>query len=373
MGNSISRRRSLAVKVGTLTIGNGAPVVLQSMTATRTTDLAATLNQIEGLAGAGCELVRVAVPDAAAAAVLGELVRSSPVPLVADIHFDVGLAHRALEQGVAKIRINPGNIGGTAPLSELCRRADEAGAALRIGVNAGSLERKLLKKFGGVTAAAMVESALGYLEVVEKTGFNRTVISLKASDVPTTIEAYRLIAGQVSYPLHLGVTAAGPFESGIIKGAIGIGTLLAEGIGDTVRVSLTADPLVEVRAARDILETLHLRPQSGPELISCPTCGRCEVDLLSLVNRVQALLECYPHPIKVAVMGCAVNGPGEAREADIGITAGHEKGLLFRGGRVVRTVPQEQLLEALQEELEQFVPRERTAGETSPGTGNHRR
>ena len=353
--NSVKRRRSLAVKVGPITIGGGAPVVLQSMTNTRTSDTAATLQQICDLAAAGCELVRVAVPDAGAADALGELVRDSPVPLVADIHFDIDLAYRALERGAAKIRINPGNIGGTAKLDELCRRAADCGAALRIGVNAGSLERPLRQKYGGVTAAALVESALGYLETTAKTGFDQTVISLKASDVPTTIEAYRLIAGQVPHPLHLGVTAAGPLESGLIKGAIGVGTLLAEGLGDTVRISLTADPLAEVRVARHILEILHLRPRREPELSSCPTCGRCEVNLIPLVNRVAKLLHDYPHPVKVAVMGCAVNGPGEAREADIGITAGRKQGLLFRRGEVVRTVPQDQLMEALQEELKQFT------------------
>ncbi|HHW75060.1 MAG TPA: flavodoxin-dependent (E)-4-hydroxy-3-methylbut-2-enyl-diphosphate synthase [Firmicutes bacterium] len=350
-----AKRSSLAVNVGGVIIGGGAPVVLQSMTNTQTADLAATLRQIRALASAGCELVRVAVPDSESADALGGLVRESPVPLIADIHFDINLARRSLEQGAAKIRINPGNIGGRAKLEQLCRQAKDCGAALRIGVNAGSLERTLYQKYGGVTAEAMVESALGYLEVVEKTGFEQSVISLKASDVPTTIEAYRLIAGRVSSPLHLGVTAAGPLESGTIKGAIGIGALLSEGIGDTIRVSLTADPLEEVRLARRILEVLHLRPQSGPELISCPTCGRCTVELVPLVKRVDELLSEYPHPIKVAVMGCAVNGPGEAREADIGITAGRKRGMLFRRGRIVRTVPREQLLEALQEELNKFT------------------
>lgn len=354
---SFERRSSLAVKVGNLTMGGGAPVVIQSMTNTGSGDIRATLDQIRRLWEAGCELVRVAVPDSAAADALGEVVAGSPVPLVADIHFDIRLAYRALEQGVAKIRINPGNMGGREQLGELCRRAGERGAALRIGVNAGSLERPLLEKYGGVTAAALVESALRHLEVIERTGFDGTVISLKASDVRTTIEAYRLIAPRVKTPLHLGVTAAGPLESGTIKGAVGIGTLLAEGIGDTVRVSLTADPLHEVRVARQILESLQLRPQAGPELISCPTCGRCSIDLLPLVEKVSALLRGYPHPVKVAVMGCAVNGPGEARDADVGITAGKKRGLLFRRGKVVRTVPRDQLLEALQEELKELSDR----------------
>lgn len=351
---SFARRSSTAVKVGGLTIGGGFPVVIQSMTNKRSGDIADTLDQVRALAAAGCELVRVAVPDDDAAGALGLLVRESPVPLVADIHFDIRLAYRALEQGAAKIRINPGNLGGSKRLTELCRRAAGCGAALRIGVNAGSLERNVLKKYGGITAAALVESALEHLEAAEKTGFSQIVVSLKASDVPTTIEAYRLIAGQVQYPLHLGVTAAGPLESGTIKGAVGIGTLLAEGIGDTLRVSLTADPLHEVRVARQILEALRLRSSAGPELISCPTCGRCTIDLPDLVDRVSVLLQDYPYPVKVAVMGCAVNGPGEARDAHIGITAGRKRGLIFREGKIVRTVPQEKLLAALQEELEQF-------------------
>ncbi len=367
--HTFNRRPALAVKVGGVTIGGGAPVVLQSMTTARTSHFDAARQQIEALADAGGELVRVAVPDRESALALGELVRHSPVPLIADIHYDIGLAHLSLEQGAAKVRINPGNIGGTAALSELCRRAADSGAALRIGVNAGSLERRLLQKHGGATAAALVESALGYLEVVEKTGFSQTVLSLKASDVAVTIEAYRLIAGETASPLHLGVTAAGPLEAGTIKGAVGIGTLLAEGIGDTIRVSLTADPLNEIRIGRQILEVLHLRPRSGPEVISCPTCGRCGIDLLPLVDQVSALLKRYPQPLKVAVMGCAVNGPGEARDADIGITAGKKQGLLFKRGRVVRTVPPEQLLEALQEELAKLFDEEKCP----PGSGDHRR
>lgn len=364
--DSVERRRSRAVRAGAVVIGGGAPVVVQSMTNTRTADLAATLEQIGLLAAAGCELVRVAVPDAAAAEALFTLVRESPVPLIADIHFDVHLAHRSLEQGVAKVRINPGNIGGEEQLGELCRRAAAAGASLRIGVNSGSLEHRMRRTHGGATAAAMVESALGYVEAAERTGFTALVISLKAADVRTTIRANRLLAGRTAYPLHLGITAAGPLEEGTIKGAVGIGALLSEGIGDTVRVSLTADPREEVRVARRILEALGLRRRSGPELISCPTCGRCEVDLVPLVERVSALLRGYPHPIRVAVMGCAVNGPGEAREADIGISAGRKRGLLFRRGRVIRTVAPELLLEALQDELNRFVP-----GEWAPpGAGN---
>lgn len=356
--SSIKRRRSTAVNVGGVTIGGGKPIVIQSMTHTPTADLDATLHQIKQLAAAGCALVRVAVPDLEAARSLHKLVAGSPVPLVADIHFNIDLAYRSLEQGAAKVRINPGNLGGSAKLAELCRRADDTGAALRVGVNAGSLERPLRQKFGGVTAQAMVESALAHLDVAEKTGFTQMVVSLKASDVLTTIKAYRLIAGQAPYPLHLGVTAAGPLESGTVKGAVGVGALLSEGIGDTIRISLTADPLAEVRLARQILEVLHLLPQSRPEIISCPTCGRCTVELIPLVNQVSKILKKYPYPIKVAVMGCVVNGPGEAREADIGITAGPKGGALFRGGRVIRRVPREQLLEALERELQQVTAKD---------------
>ena len=351
--NPAGRRRSMAVKVGNATIGGGAPVTIQSMTNTRTADTASTLAQIRRLVEAGCELVRVAVPDEASAAALAQLVEGSTVPLIADIHFDAGLAHLALENGAAKVRINPGNLGGKERLIELARKAAGLGAALRIGVNAGSLEKKLLSKYGGATARAMVESALGSLDVLEKARFSDIVVSLKASDVVTTIEAYRLIADRIPYPLHLGVTGAGPRWIGTIKGSVGIGTLLAEGIGDTIRVSLTADPVEEVYVARQILQVLRLR-EFGPELISCPTCGRCEIDLVNLAEKAEAMLAGYSRPVKVAVMGCVVNGPGEAREADLGISAGKKHGIVFRGGKVVRTVHPEQILEALREELDRF-------------------
>lgn len=356
-GTAIRRRESTAVKVGGVIIGGGAPITVQSMTNTDTADIASTAAQVDRLVETGCELVRVAVPDEAAAAALGPLVQRCPVPLIADIHFDVRLAYLALEQGASKVRINPGNIGGKEKLLELARRAEARGAALRVGVNAGSLERKLHKKYGRANAPALVESALGYLDLLEKAGFYSCVVSLKASDVVTTIEAYRLIAKQVRHPLHLGVTEAGPAVSGTVKGVVGIGTLLAEGIGDTIRVSLTADPVEEVRVGRQILQALGLR-RFGPELISCPTCGRCEIDLIPFVDEVEEMLKSYTRPVKIAVMGCAVNGPGEAREADLGICAGKKHGLIFRRGEVIKTVPRERITEALREELDAFLRKE---------------
>ncbi|HOB87331.1 MAG TPA: flavodoxin-dependent (E)-4-hydroxy-3-methylbut-2-enyl-diphosphate synthase [Bacillota bacterium] len=357
------RRETIPVQVGKLVIGGGAPISVQSMTNTRTEDLEATLQQIRTLAEQGCELVRVAVPDLKAAANLADLVRESPIPLVADIHYDPGLALAALRAGVPKIRINPGNIGGRDKLREIVAEAARRGAAIRIGVNAGSLERRAAREHGPGTPQALVESALGYLDYLEKLNFRQVVLSLKASDVVTTIQAYRLAARRVPYPFHVGITEAGPPPEGIVKAAVGIGTLLAEGIGDTLRVSLTADPGEEVRVGRQILQALRLRT-FGPELISCPTCGRCEAELIPLVREVAAAVEKFPYPIKIAVMGCSVNGPGEAREADLGITAGRKQGLLFRRGKVIRTVPRERLLAALLEELERY----REAGDFDPGS-----
>lgn len=352
--SAVERRRSLLVRVGGVEIGGGAPVSIQSMTNTKTDDTAATLAQIRRLVNAGCELVRVAVPNEAAARNISTLVRESPVPIIADIHFDAGLAHIALEQGAAEVRINPGNIGGKSKLLELARAAAKRNAALRIGVNAGSLEQACLKKHGSANPEALVESALGYLRELEKINFHNVVVSLKASDVLTTIQANRLLAGLTPYPLHLGVTEAGTVERGTVKAAVGIGTLLAEGIGDTIRVSLTADPVEEIRVGRRILQALQIR-KFEPELISCPTCGRCEIDLVELANRVSELLQDYPGLFKVAVMGCAVNGPGEAREADVGVTAGRKRGIIFRRGKVVKTVEPDQILEALRLELDNLT------------------
>ncbi len=352
--DKIKRKETIPVKVGDVTIGGGAPVVIQSMTNTNITDLAATSEQVNRLSAAGCELVRLAVPDQEAAQAFAKLAEKSPVPLIADIHFDVRLAYLVMEYGAAKVRINPGNIGGKEKLKKLSLHAEKLKVPIRIGVNAGSLEKKLLAKHGGVTAAALVESALGYLETLEETGFARVVVSLKASDVYTTICAYRLFSEKKSYPVHLGVTGAGPLQPGMIKGAIGIGALLSEGIGDTIRVSLTANPVEEVRVARQIIQALGLK-KFFPELISCPTCGRCSVDLVGLVGEVEKILQNYNLPLKVAVMGCAVNGPGEAKEADLGISAGKKHGIVFSHGRVTRTVGLGNLLDALKEELESLA------------------
>ncbi len=357
----IKRKKTVAVRVGSLTIGGDAPVAIQSMTNTRTDDVPSTLQQISRLVEAGCELVRVAVPDEKAARALSDLTDRSPVPLVADIHFDPALAFLAMENGAAKIRINPGNLGGRDKLAEVAREAQRRGVALRIGVNAGSLERAKKREHGGVGPRALVESALGYLETLDMLQFHQVVVSLKASDVYTTIEAYRLFSASRDMPLHLGVTGAGPREAGLIKNAVGIGALLAAGIGDTLRVSLTASPLEEVKAARQILQALGLRI-FAPEVISCPTCGRCEVNLVDLVEKVEKILEDYRIPIRVAVMGCAVNGPGEAKEAHIGITAGKKHGMVFRRGEVVRTVPLHGLLEALKRELDLFAARHSANG-----------
>ncbi len=362
----ITRKKTRTARVGQVKIGSDAPVVIQSMTNSKTSDTAATLEQINSLYQAGCELVRLAVPDKDAARSFSKIAAKSPLPLVADIHFDAELALQALEGGAQKVRINPGNIGGRDKMLAVAGKARELGAAIRIGVNAGSLERKLLKKHGGATAAALTESALGYLEPLEKEGFTNLVVSLKASDVYTTIKAYRLFSEAKDYPLHLGVTGAGPYETGLIKGALGIGALLADGIGDTIRVSLTAPPVEEVRVARRILQVLGLR-QFTPELISCPTCGRCEIDLVYLAGEVDKILQDYSLPVKVAVMGCAVNGPGEAREADLGVTAGKKQGLLFSHGKVIRTVEFDRLFEALKEELDKLEFRFNRAGGKEEG------
>jgi len=350
----IRRRTSYPVSVKSVVIGGGAPVVIQSMTNTRTSDTEATLKQIAGLHEAGCELVRLAVPHRQAAEALKIIVEKSPLPIIADIHFDAELAHLAIENGAAKIRVNPGNMGGTEKLLMLAEKAAVHKVPMRVGVNAGSLDREMSAKYGGATPAALCESALNYLHTLEKAGFNNTVVSIKASDVYTTIAANRLLAAKTDAPIHLGVTEAGPPETGIIKGAIGIGSLLSEGIGDTIRVSLTASPVEEIGVARAILQALNLR-LFGPELISCPTCGRCEADLLPLVREVESLLKGYSCPIRVAVMGCAVNGPGEAREADVGVSAGKKQGIVFRAGKVVRTVKQDQLLGALKEEIDKYI------------------
>lgn len=347
------RRDTKGIKVGPVAIGGGAPVSVQSMTNTDTRDSAATVQQIEQLARAGCEIVRVAVPDREAAEALKGIKEQIAIPLIADIHFDHRLALLALENGVDALRINPGNIGSAEKVKAVVDRAKAKGIPIRIGVNAGSLEKELLAKYGHPTPEAMVESALRHIDILEKLNFDLIKISLKASDVPLMLQAYRLLSQRVNYPLHVGVTEAGTVTSGTIKSSVGIGTLLAEGIGDTIRVSLTGHPVHEVRVGFEILKVLGLR-QKGATLISCPTCGRCEINLIPIAEQVEAKLLEVDKPLKVAVMGCVVNGPGEAREADIGIAGGKGVGLLFKKGEVIRKVKEDELVQALLEELDKL-------------------
>ena len=332
--------------MGGVPLGGGAPVSIQSMTNTPTHDVDATLAQIRALAAAGCDIVRVAVPDLEAARAIGTLKAGSPLPLVADIHFDYRLALAAAEQGVDKIRINPGNIGSPRRVEAVAKTCKERRIPIRVGVNGGSLEKELLDKYGGPTPEAMVESALGHIRLLELYGFENICVSLKASSVPATMGAYRLMAERYDYPLHLGVTEAGTRDIGELKAAAGIGGLLGLGIGDTLRVSLTADPVEEVYAARRILKAVGLR-REGPELIACPTCGRTQIDLIPMAERVEELLKDVDKPITVAVMGCVVNGPGEARHADVGIAGGKGEGVLFKHGEIVARVPEEELVPGL--------------------------
>lgn len=341
-----------ALSLGGIALGHGAPVVVQSMTCTDTRDVAATLAQIKRLQHAGCEIVRVAVPDEAAASALRAIQEGAGMPVVADIHFDHRLALMALEAGLPGLRINPGNIGGRREVDMVVDAAKAHKAVIRVGVNSGSVEKGLLARFGGPTPEAMVESALSHVRMLEDRHFYDTKISIKSSSVPDTIAAYRLLAASCDYPLHLGVTEAGGPLRGAVKSAVALGTLLAEGIGDTLRVSLTADPVEELTVAWELLRSLGLR-RRGPDIVSCPTCGRCEIDLIGLARQVEEHLQGETANIKVAVMGCVVNGPGEAREADIGLAGGRDKGILFRKGEIIRTVRgQEELLKAFLEELD---------------------
>ncbi len=342
---------SRQIYVGGVAIGGGAPVSIQSMTNTPTHDVEATLSQIRALASAGCDIVRVAVPDMAAAKAIGELKAESPLPLVADIHFDYRLALEAAEQGIDKIRINPGNIGGADRVKAVADACRARGIPIRIGVNGGSLEKELLAKYGGPTPEALVDSALGHARMLEEFDFHDICISLKSSHVPTTMKAYQLLAARYDYPLHLGVTEAGTPELGILKSAAGIGGLLALGIGDTFRVTLTADPAEEIAAAKQILKAIGLR-REGPELIACPTCGRTKIDLIPMARQVEELLKQVDKPITVAVMGCVVNGPGEASHADVGIAGGKGEGVLFKHGQIVGKVPEDQLVPALMKLIE---------------------
>jgi (E)-4-hydroxy-3-methylbut-2-enyl-diphosphate synthase len=319
------------------------------MCSTDTRDVAATLRQIEALQAAGCEIVRCAVPDPQAAVALAAIVSGCQIPLIADIHFDYKLALAALDAGVAGLRLNPGNIGARWKVAEVVKVCAERQVSIRIGVNGGSLEKELLQQYGHATAEAMVESALGHIRLLEELNFEQIKVSLKASNIRRTVEAYRLLADQVDYPLHIGITEAGTTWAGTIKSAVGLGTLLYDGIGDTLRVSLTGDPVEEVRVGWEILKSLGLRDR-GPVFISCPTCGRCQIDLIPIAEEVERRLHDLPKKITVAVMGCVVNGPGEAREADVGIAGGKGQGLLFRHGEVVRKVPQAELADALVEE-----------------------
>ena len=350
MAKRRSTKKTKQITLGGLKIGGGAPVVVQSMTKTDTRDVSATVVQVRRLQSAGCEAVRVAVLNAEAAAAVKSIKKKIKIPLIADIHFDHKLALAVLENGVDGLRINPGNIGSKQKVKEVVSAARDRGVPIRIGVNAGSLERDLLKKYKHPTAKALVESAQRHINILEDLKFRDIKVSLKASDVIKTVDAYRLFSEKFRYPVHIGISEAGPAFSGTIKSAVGLGMLLSEGIGDTVRVSLTADPVEEVKVAFDILKSLHLR-QIGPELISCPTCGRCQINIRGIVEKVEAQLAKVKKPIKVAVMGCVVNGPGEAREADIGIAGGKGTGLLFKNGKVVRTLKERELFSTLMREI----------------------
>jgi (E)-4-hydroxy-3-methylbut-2-enyl-diphosphate synthase len=336
--------------VDAVPIGGGSPVSVQSMTKTDTRDAAATARQIRRLAKAGCEIIRVAVPDIQAAGVLGKIKHSISIPLIADIHFDWRLALEAIRQGVDGLRINPGNIGVRWKVAEVVTACKDRGIPVLIGVNAGSLGKKLLEKYRHPTPEALVESAAEHISILEGMNFREIKVSLKASNVTTTVEAYRLFSKKFRYPLHIGISEAGPSFTGIIKSSVGLGILLSEGLGDTMRVSLSADPAEEVRVAYEILKSLGLR-QKGANIISCPTCGRCQIDIRGLAAKVESGLKDIENPITVAVMGCVVNGPGEAREADIGIAGGKGSGILFRKGKVVKTVKEKDLLRELMQEI----------------------
>jgi len=347
----MKRRQTKPVYIGKVRVGGGAPVSVQSMTNTDTRNITATISQINELAACGCEIIRVAVPDREAAEALPFILKGIDIPLIADIHFDYRLALAAIRAGVDGLRINPGNIGGRERVKEVVAAAQDRELPIRIGVNAGSLEKDLLERDGRVTAAAMVESAMRHISMLEEFNFTSIKVSLKASDIPLMLEAYRLLAGLTDYPFHIGVTEAGTVRYGTIKSAVGIGILLNEGIGDTIRVSLTGDPRHEVRVGYDILKSLGIR-RRGAEIISCPTCGRTQIDLVKIAGEVEEKLQYLDKPIKVAVMGCVVNGPGEAREADIGIAGGKGAGIIFRKGKVIKKVVEEKLVEELLKEIE---------------------
>lgn len=347
----MNREHTRAIRIGDRIIGGGNPVLIQSMCNTRTQDIDATVSQIEALTKAGCDIIRVAVPDMEAAKAVKEIKKQITIPLVADIHFDYRLAIAAIESGADKIRINPGNIGNAERVRAVVEKAKEYDIPIRVGVNSGSLEKNLIEKYGGVTAEGIVESALDKIRMIEELGYENLVISIKSSDVLMCVKAHELISVQTDYPLHVGITESGTLASGTVKSSVGLGIILHEGIGDTIRVSLTGDPVEEVRTARLILKSLGLR-RGGVEVVSCPTCGRTRIDLISLANKVEEMVSKFDHlDVKVAVMGCVVNGPGEAKEADLGIAGGIGEGLLIKKGEIIRRVPEDQLLDALQDEL----------------------
>ena len=348
------RKNTRQIHIGNVAIGGGAPISVQSMCNTKTTDTKATVAQIKALQNAGCDIVRVAVPDMEAAQNLGNIIKEINIPLVADIHFDYKLALEAIRQGISALRLNPGNIGGEEKVRAVVKAAKEAHIPIRIGVNAGSLDKKILAQYGEVTPEALVESALQHVKILEDLDFHDLKISLKAHDVPLTLAAYRLMSKTVDYPLHLGITEAGTVNTGIIKSAVGIGALLSEGIGDTFRISLTGDPVVEVKVANEILKSLGLK-EYGPTLVACPTCGRTSIDLPAIAEQVEKKLAGIKDPIDVAVMGCVVNGPGEARGADVGIAGGNGEGLIFRKGEIIRKVPEENLVEELFKEIDAIL------------------
>ena len=345
------RKQKRIVNIGGVKIGGDNPVAIQSMCNTDTRDVKATVNQIHELENAGCEIIRVAVPDMVAAKAVADIKKQIHIPLVVDIHFDYRLALECMKNGADKVRINPGNIGDRDRVKQVVEMAKEREIPIRIGVNGGSLERELLQKYGGVTADALVESAMGHVAILDELNFNNVVVSIKISDVPKMLCAYRKFNEISDIPLHIGVTESGTLKGGTVKSAVGIGALLAEGIGDTMRVSLTANPVEEIYAAYDIQKVLGMR-KTGAEIVSCPTCGRTQLDLISIANEVEKRAANIDKPIKIAVMGCAVNGPGEAREADIGIAGGKGEGLIFKKGEIIKKVPQDSLVDELTKEIE---------------------
>lgn len=345
------RKQKRIVNIGGVKIGGDNPVAIQSMCNTDTRDVKATVNQIHELENAGCEIIRVAVPDMVAAKAVADIKKQIHIPLVVDIHFDYRLALECMKNGADKVRINPGNIGDRDRVKKVVEMAKEREIPIRIGVNGGSLERELLQKYGGVTADALVESAMGHVAILDELNFNNVVVSIKISDVPKMLCAYRKFNEISDIPLHIGVTESGTLKGGAVKSAVGIGALLAEGIGDTMRVSLTANPVEEIYAAYDIQKVLGMR-KTGAEIVSCPTCGRTQLDLISIANEVEKRAANIDKPIKIAVMGCAVNGPGEAREADIGIAGGKGEGLIFKKGEIIKKVPQDSLVDELMKEIE---------------------